>query len=161
MAMIYRRIVALLLLACLTACSVAMSASRSTFKGDPAMFQVGADRSVLESTFGPPNITASLDGGRAKVAYKVDPDAHREGSKAAAVAGHVAMDILTFGLWEVIGTPLELAAQDKFTNYILTYGPDQKDADGRSRPVIARLLGESRKMYVARPNRLELTTCSP
>ena len=103
-----------------------MSASRSTYKGDPAMFQVGADRNLLESTFGSPNMTASLEGGKTKVIYKIDPDAHREGSKAAAVAGHVVMDVLTLGLWEAVGTPLELAAQDKFTSYILVYGPDQK-----------------------------------
>ena len=118
--------VAVLLMLALTGCSVAMSASRSTYKGDPAAFQIGADRSVLETTFGSPNMTASLEGGKTKVIYKLDPDAHREGSKAAAVVGHVAMDVLTLGLWEAVGTPLELAAQDKFTSYILVYGPDQK-----------------------------------
>jgi hypothetical protein len=121
-----RPCLALLLVLALAGCSVAMSASRSTYKGDPAMFQVGADRNLLESTFGSPNMTASLEGGKTKAIYKIDPEAHREGSKAAAVAGHVVMDVLTFGLWEAVGTPLELAAQDKFTSYILVYGPDQK-----------------------------------
>lgn len=121
-----RPLLALPLIVLLAGCSVAMSASRSTYKGDPALLQVGADRSLIESTFGSPNMTASLDGGRTKVIYKIDPDAHREGSKAAAVAGHVVMDVLTLGLWEVVGTPLELAAQDKFTSYILVYNTSQK-----------------------------------
>lgn len=117
---------ACLLLLPLCGCAVAMSASRSASKGDPAMMQAGADRSTIESVFGSPNMTASLDGGRTKVIYKIDPDAHSEGARDVAVAGHVVADVLTFGLWEIVGTPLELAAQDKYTNYILIYGPDNK-----------------------------------
>ncbi len=107
-------------------CAVAMSASRSTSKGDPAMMQVGADRAVIESTFGAPNMTAGLDDGKTKVIYKIDPDAHSAGGRGAAVAGHVVADVLTLGLWEMVGTPIELAAQDKYTNYILVYGQDNK-----------------------------------
>lgn len=103
-----------------------MSAGRSTYKGDPAMFKVGADRTVIESTFGSPSLMTSLDGNKTKVIYKIDPDAHTSDAKAAAVAGHVIMDILTFGLWEAVGTPLELAAQDKFTSYVLVYNTEQK-----------------------------------
>jgi hypothetical protein len=119
----------LLLVLCMTSlsgCAVAMSASRSTSKGDPAMMQVGADRALIESTFGAPNMSAGLDGGKTKAIYKIDPDAHSEGARDAAVAGHVVADVLTFGLWEAVGTPLELAAQDKFTNYILVYGQNGK-----------------------------------
>ena len=118
--------VVLLLLVGLTGCSVAMSASRSSYKGDPAMIQVGADRSIIESTFGPPNLTASLGEGKTKAIYKIDPDAHTSGAKGAAVVGHLVADVLTLGLWEIVGTPLELAAQDRYTNYIVIYGPDQK-----------------------------------
>ena len=116
----------LLLLVALTGCSVAMSASRSSYKGDPAMIQVGADRSIIESTFGPPNMTASLGEGKTKAIYKIDPDAHTAGAKGVAVVGHLVADVLTLGLWEIVGTPLELAAQDRYTNYIVTYGADQK-----------------------------------
>ena len=115
-----------LLLLPLCGCAVAMSASRSTSKGDLAMMQVGADRSIIEESFGAPNMTASLDGGKTKVIYKIDPDAHSTGARNVAVAGHVVADVLTLGLWEVVGTPLELAAQDKYTNYVLIYGPDNK-----------------------------------
>ena len=116
----------LLILTILPGCSVAMSASRSTYKGDPAMIQVGADRAVIESTFGSPNMTASMENGNTKAVYKIDPDAHREGARNAAVAGHVVADVLTLGLWEAVGTPMELAAQDRFTTYIILYGKDDK-----------------------------------
>ena len=90
------------------------------------MIQKGADKKVIESTFGPPNMTTSLPNDETKAIYKIDPNAHREGSRGAAVAGHVVADVLTLGLWEAAGTPIELAAQDKFTNYIIVYGADDK-----------------------------------
>ncbi|MDD3183111.1 MAG: hypothetical protein PHD48_09970 [Alphaproteobacteria bacterium] len=121
-----KALVTCFLLLPLCGCAVAMSASRSTSKGDPAMMQVGADRAIIEESFGAPNMTASLDAGKTKVIYKIDPDAHSAGARNAAVAGHVVADVLTLGLWEVVGTPLELAAQDKYTNYVLIYGPDNK-----------------------------------
>ncbi len=110
----------------LSGCAVAMSAKRSTYQGDPAIIQVGADRMQIESTFGSPNMTASLGEGETKVIYKIDPNAHREGTRNAAVAGHVAADVLTLGLWEIVGTPLELAAQDDFTTYIIVYDANNK-----------------------------------
>ena len=110
----------------LSGCSVAMSASRSTYKGDPAIIQVGADRAVIESTLGPPDMAASLEKGKTKAIYKIDPNAHREVTRDAAVVGHAAADVLTLGLWEAVGTPLEIAAQDKLTNYIVIYGADNK-----------------------------------
>lgn len=121
-----RHILSLLLILSLSACSVAMSANRSTYKGDPSIIRKGADRMMIEETFGSPNMTASLDNGETKVIYKIDPDAHRAGAKGAAVVGHAAADVLTLGLWEAVGTPLELAAQDKFTTYIIVYGRNDK-----------------------------------
>ena len=58
--------------------------------------------------------------------YKIDADAHRAGSKGAAVAGHLVADILTLGLWEIVGTPLELAAQDRPVTFILKYNAEEK-----------------------------------
>jgi hypothetical protein len=116
----------MLSLLALCGCSVAMSAKRSTYKGDPAIIQVGADRAVIESTFGSPDMTAAMGNGDTKVIYKIDPDAHRAVTRNAAVAGHVVADVLTLGLWEAVGTPMELAAQDRMTTYIVIYGPEGK-----------------------------------
>ncbi|HBM90998.1 MAG TPA: hypothetical protein DD400_03865 [Rhodospirillaceae bacterium] len=117
-----------LVLCCLmlSGCAVAMSASRSASKGDTAIIQEGAERMFIEDTFGPPNMTSSLDDGKTKVIYKIDPDAHSTGARGAAVAEHLVADVLTLGLWEIVGTPLELAAQDEYTNYIIIYGKDNK-----------------------------------
>lgn len=110
----------------LSGCAVAMSANRSAYKGDPSIIQPGADRMHIESTFGSPNMTASLNDGETKVIYKIDPNAHRAGTRNAAVAGHVVADVLTLGAWELIGTPLEVAAQDEFSTYIIIYDKANK-----------------------------------
>jgi len=121
-----RPVVALLLLLSLAGCSVAMSSQRSTFKGDVGLLRVGAERIQIEATFGPPATITPMQDGRTKVTYRLDPNAHSEGARSAAVAGHLAMDLLTLGLWEVVGTPLEIAARESLSSYTLIYGPDHK-----------------------------------
>ncbi len=106
-------------------CSVFMSANRSTYK-DTSILKVGADRDVVLAELGPPNASLKMENGGYKDIYKIYPNAHRAGSKGAAVAGHAVADILTLGLWEIVGTPLELAAQDKPVTFILKYNPEGK-----------------------------------
>ena len=109
----------------LLGCSVYMSASRSTYK-DTSVIKVGADRSVILKELGPSHASLRLENGGYKDIYKIDPDAHRTGSKGAAVAWHVIADIFTIGLWEIVGTPLELAAQDKPVTFILKFDDKEK-----------------------------------
>lgn len=103
-----------------------MSANRSAYKGDPSVIQVGADRSTIEDALGEPNLMAELDDKKIKVIYALDLKAHKKLARNAAVVGHAAANALTLGLWEVVGTPLEVSAQSRFTNYIIVYGPDNK-----------------------------------
>ena len=106
-------------------CSVYMSASRSTYK-DTSVIKIGAHRSVILKELGAPHASLRLENGGYKDIYKIDPDAHRAGSKGAAVAWHVIADIFTIGLWEIVGTPLELAAQDKPVTFILKFDDKEK-----------------------------------
>jgi hypothetical protein len=105
----------------ITGCSAVMAGKRSTYRGDPKVLAVGQSRMMVESELGAPDMSSPLEGGKKRVIYKMDPDAHTRGSKSAAIAGHVVADILTLGLWEVAGTPAEIAAQDNMKNYIATY----------------------------------------
>ncbi|MES2252462.1 MAG: hypothetical protein V4482_02095 [Pseudomonadota bacterium] len=105
----------------LNGCSAVMAGKRSTYKGDPKVLTTGQTRMTVESTLGAPDMSSPLEGGKRRVIYRMDPDAHSRGSRNAAVAGHVVADILTLGLWEIAGTPTELAAQDEMHNYIVTY----------------------------------------
>ena len=110
----------------LAGCSVFMSANRQTFRCDPSIIQPGVDRATIDSTCGQPDVVTNLDSGKTKAIYKIDPNAVRAGTKAAEVGGNVVADVLTLGLWEIVSTPIEVASQDKITNYIVTYGSDQK-----------------------------------
>lgn len=105
----------------LSGCSAVMAGKRSTYKGDPKILTIGQTRMVVESTLGVPDMSSPLDGGKQRVIYRMDPDAHTRGARNAAVAGHIVADVLTLGLWEIAGTPAELAAQDEIHNYIVTY----------------------------------------
>jgi hypothetical protein len=105
-----------------------MAASRSTYR-DTGILQIGADRMVVLKELGPPDASMKLENRGYKDIYKIDPEAHRTGSKGAAVAGHLVADVLTLGLWEVVGTPLELAAQDRPVTFLLKYDAEGKLVD--------------------------------
>ncbi len=109
-----------------TGCSAFMAGQRSGVAGGPAVIQVGADRTAVEGTLGPPDIVVSLDDGRVKAVYKIDPDAHTRAARNSAVAWHIVADVFTLGLWEIIGTPAEMAARDQFVTYLIYYGKDGK-----------------------------------
>lgn len=103
-----------------------MAGQRSTYKGDPNVIQVGADRMAVENTLGAPDMAVSLDDGRTKAVYKIDPDAHSQAGRNSAVAWHIIADVFTLGLWEIVGTPSEVAARDKFTTYLIYYSKEGK-----------------------------------
>lgn len=109
-----------------TGCSAWMAGQRSVYKGDPVIIQVGADRMAIENALGPPDMAVSVDNGRTKVIYKVDPDAHSRAGRNAAVAWHIVADVFTLGLWEIVGTPTEMAAKDQFTTYLIYYSKEGK-----------------------------------
>ena len=64
---------------------------------------VGQDRSIVIMHLGQPYRTFGNENGR------VDTYAVERGNAPSVgrAAGHAVMDLLTFGLWEVIGTPIE------------------------------------------------------
>jgi len=110
----------------LAGCSVWMSANRQSYKGDPAVIQVGADRARIEAALGPPHSLVSLPDGRARAVYKLDPNAADAALKGAATGFNFVADVVTIGLWEVVATPVELASADKIINFLITYGTDNK-----------------------------------
>ena len=105
----------------LSGCSAVMAGKRSTCRGNSKVLIVGNNRLMVEAELGEPDMCSTLENGKKKVVYRMDPDAHSKGGRNAAVAGHLVADVLTLGLWEVVGTPTELAAQDQFHNFIVTY----------------------------------------
>jgi len=90
-------------------CSVGMAMSG---KEGPnlGLVRVGASRGEIELTLGPPIKTISeKDGARIDVyAYEIGNE-----PSAGRAAGHAVMDLLTLGLWEIVGTPVEAIQGDK------------------------------------------------
>jgi len=102
----------------LTGCSVAMAAHQPSRK-DVKLFSQGMPRSLVVAEVGAPVTTETRSGKRVEV-Y-----AFTQGySKAARVSrtiGHGTADVLTFGLWEAVGTPTEAVFNGKRMVYEVTY----------------------------------------
>lgn len=109
----------LLMLPLVTGCSVGMALSG---KKDPNLSVVkkGASRSEVELQLGAPKKTATGPNGESVAHYEYETG--NEPSPGRAVA-HGAMDVLTFGLWEVVGTPVEVINGNKH-KLVVTYNQE-------------------------------------
>ena len=130
----YRRCMMLMLVALgivplLSGCSVGMALSGQK-EPNLAVCRIGANRSDMEVQLGQPTAVKSLaDGGQAcSYEYQVE-----NAPSAGRAVAHGAMDVLTFGLWEAVGTPVE-ALQGKKYKMTVTYGPDGKAKEIASQP---------------------------
>ena len=100
-----------------SSCSVYKAANLPPQK-NVSLFRTGTPRNLLVAEFGPP-ITTTTDGKR------VDVFRFTQGYAQAAKAGraffHGAADVLTIGLWEVVGTPLEATFEGTDMAYQVEY----------------------------------------
>ena len=117
--MLYMSLITVLLL---QGCSVIMAGKKQT-RRNTKIIRVGEHRDIIVQTLGAPDMSATTGNG-SKDIYKIVEKAGTDGSKFFAIAGHATMDVLTLGLWEIIGTPLELATQETPTSFILYYDQD-------------------------------------
>lgn len=87
----------------LAGCSVGMAMSG---KKDPNLggFQIGSTRGEVEQQLGSPISTTTTAEGRRADLYEYEIG--NEPSAGRAIA-HGVMDVLTLGIWEIIGTPIE------------------------------------------------------
>ena len=91
-------------------CSVGMALSGSP-NPDLAVCRVGAVKSDIEMQVGPATSVRSLPEGGEVCTYEYEIG--NEPSAGRAVA-HGAMDVLTLGLWELVGTPVEAMQGQKY-----------------------------------------------
>lgn len=98
-----RKFLYIILLFSFSGCSVGMALSG---KEEPNLgaFRVGSTRGEVELQLGSPVSSVTTPEG-----MRVDLYEYEIGNKPSAgrAIGHGVMDILTLGLWEVIGTPIE------------------------------------------------------
>ena len=106
-----------------TGCSVGMALSGKETK-DTSVLTVGASRDTVIARLGPPQTTMTDSDGTLIDSWDIVKGNQPSVGRALA---HGAMDVLTWGLWEAVGTPVELAAgQEKHTIYTVRYDADSK-----------------------------------
>ncbi|WP_292527753.1 hypothetical protein [Methylocystis sp.] len=97
---------AVLMMGCvfLSSCSVYMAAKQPDAK-NIELFRVGTPRGMLLAEFGLPTVAETRDGHKYEI-YKF-VNGYSAGAKAGRAVFHGAADVVTLGLWEVVGTPTE------------------------------------------------------
>lgn len=102
-------------------CSVVMAAKQPD-KKNLDLLQVGTQRSLLIAEFGSPVHSETRDG----VQYDIFNFVQGYGgaAKTGRAVGHAAADVLTLGLWEVVGTPAEGHFDGKEKSYEVAYSED-------------------------------------
>lgn len=108
----------------LSSCSYYLEAARPEYK-NVSLIRPGIARLVLVQEIGPPRDSYVDEKGRQVDVYKLDPDGQTVSLKVGITAFHVAADIVTAGLWEIIAYPIEEATQHELTTYVITYERDR------------------------------------
>lgn len=100
-------IVLFILLTLLPSCSVYMAATQPD-KKNLSVLHKGTPRSIVIGTLGQPNNTEREHGNRKD--YFEFVQGYDDKTKIIRVVTHAGLDFFTGLLWEVVGTPVELAA---------------------------------------------------
>ena len=95
----------LILLVSISGCSVFMAAKQPE-KKDVSLLKEGTSRAMLISEFGAPLISEYRDGKRFEI-FKFT-QGYSTGAKAGRAFLHGAANVVTLGLWELVGTPTEI-----------------------------------------------------
>lgn len=108
----------------LKGCSLYMRGTHPVYR-DVTVAQVGTPRSTVLSTLGLPEKSEQLEGKRSDT-YRIYPDAPSEQTNKNITVAYWIADSATLGLWEVIGTPIELATTSKPVTYVITYSANDR-----------------------------------
>lgn len=106
-----------------TGCSVYMAATQPPRK-DLSVIHVGASRGKMIAEFGAP-VSAGHDASGARVEHYRFTQGFSAPLKAGRAVFHGAADVLTIGLWEIVGTPTEAVWNG--TDYLLKVTYDEQD----------------------------------
>jgi len=119
-----KRILAILLpLLFVQGCSVYMAANQPD-KRNMDLFSVGTPRNLVMAEFGLPIATSEKDGKKVEIYSFIQ--GYSTGAKVGRTIGHGVADVLTLGLWEVVGTPTEATFDGDKTVMQVTYDKDDR-----------------------------------
>ncbi len=102
-------------------CAVYMAANQPD-KKDVSVLQEGTHRGRVLAELGQP-VSSEQRGGR-RVDYFSFVQGYSDGAKAGRAVFHAAADVVTLGLWEVLGTPIEAVADGKEVQVEVLYDND-------------------------------------
>jgi hypothetical protein len=108
----------------LSGCSVGMALSGSQ-NPDLGAVRTGASRGEVELHLGSPIRSALLDNGHRADVYEYEVGNEPSAGRAT---GHAVMDVLTLGVWEIVGTPIEGVQGEKY-NATIVYDENDKVVD--------------------------------
>ena len=111
-----------------TGCSPVLAAKQPSRK-DIALLSPGIPRNMVLAELGQPVATETRNGKRVEVFSFVQ--GYRKGVRVGRTIGHGAADVMTLGLWEIVGTPTEATLNGHRVAYEVTY-----DASDRIEQVV-------------------------
>ncbi len=106
-----------LVILALEGCSVGMAMSGKEQKDTSILFP-GSPRSVVIAKLGPPETSTKSDEGTYIDSYLIVKGNAPSTGRAIA---HGALDVFSLGLWELIGTPIEMGAGHEDTYRIIIH----------------------------------------
>ncbi|MBS9775705.1 MAG: hypothetical protein KGV57_01275 [Fusobacterium sp.] len=106
---VFKMIFFMMFLLVLNGCSAVMAAS-GTRESAVASLQRGDNKSMVLAKIGHKPLRVATNGSKYIEIYEIEKG--NEPSVGRAIA-HGTLDLFTFGLWEVVGTPLEAVAGEK------------------------------------------------
>ena len=110
----------------LAACSVGMAMSGKEQKDTSVLFP-GSPREVIIAKLGPPETSTKDQDGCFIDSYLIVKGNAPSTGRAVA---HGALDVVTLGLWEVIGTPMEMGAGgEEHSRYVIYYDTQNRIQD--------------------------------
>ncbi|SOD17698.1 Beta-barrel assembly machine subunit BamE [Nitrosomonas ureae] len=112
-----------LLFILISGCAVFMAAKQPDAKNID-LFRVGIPRSMLLAEFGLPMASEVRDGKKTEIFKFVQ--GYSAGAKAGRAVFHGVADVLTIGLWEVVGTPTEGVFNGNEMVYEVSYDDNDK-----------------------------------
>lgn len=107
----------------LSSCAV-VKATNQPGKKDLSVLNAHTPRSHVIAEIGRPVNTQVRNGKRTDIYSFVQ--GYTAGNKAARAIGHGVADVITFGLWEVAGTPLEGIANGRNVQVEVTYDKNEQ-----------------------------------
>lgn len=101
----------------LPGCSVGMAASGHREQDSSIIFP-GSNRAVIIAKLGPPETSQRLADGRIVDSYLLKKGNESSSGRAWA---HAGLDVLSWGLWEIVATPYELAQSEERNRVQIVY----------------------------------------